>query len=518
MEGATRRATLFLDRMTVVFELDPAQGWLSVLPAVKPSPEARPLAAEVMRVAAPQDESLLAFELRSTEIGKLDLRLVVELLGNRWNAILVETENGTIRAVLNPGRGQSRGLGVGSTYAPPRPTGRLGTEGSLTREQWVEVVGSTTSADRAVILARLAWTSSLNVAELLEPDGFDRWKAMTNPESWGAYLLDGRSGAQPYPVALGATSARRYADLFAAFRAAREESGSTTSLPTASLPHGLERAIERRIEKARRRKGALQRELDTQADPEAVRALGNLILARFGEIPRGAERAELVDFDGAPVEVELDPALSPDRNASKYFERAARVERARLALPGKIRDAEIARERWERLLADAREGKLSAEAIASQLGVEPAPRRSQLVVDPALPYRTFRSSGGLEIRVGRGAKHNDDLTFRHSAPTDIWLHVRQNPGAHVILRWTLDEKPPRKDLAEAANLAALHSPARGSGSVPVAWTRRKHVRKPRGSPPGTVAPDRTETVFVRPDPELLRRLKVEGPDEGPAAP
>ena len=538
-EGATRRTTLFLDRMTVLFELHPAEGWLSVLPAVKPPPEARPLAAEVMRVTAPHDESLLAFELRSTEVGKVDLRLVVELLGNRWNAILFETESGTIRAVLNPGRGQSRGLGVGGTYAPPRPTGRLGTEGALDRERWAEVVGNAlshegtasaedaTTADeagrgpsdarRAAILARVAWTSSLNVAALLQPDGFDRWKAMTSAESWGAYLLERRSGAQPYPVSLGETSARRCADLFVAFRAAREESGSTTSLPTASLSPSLERAIERRVEKARRRGGALQRELETQADPEAVRALGNLILARFGEIPRGAERAELVDFDGTPVEVELDPALSPDRNASRYFERAARVERARLALPGKIRDAEIARERWERLLADARAGKLSAEAIATQLGLEPAARRSKPVVEPALPYRTFRSSGGLEIRVGRGAKHNDDLTFRHSAPTDIWLHVRQNPGAHVILRWTLDEKPPRKDLAEAATLAALHSPARGSSSVPVAWTRRKHVRKPRGAPPGTVAPDRTETVFVRPDPELLKRLKVEGPEDGPGS-
>jgi predicted ribosome quality control (RQC) complex YloA/Tae2 family protein len=177
------------------------------------------------------------------------------------------------------------------------------------------------------------------------------------------------------------------------------------------------------------------------------------------------------------------------------------------------------RDRWERLLADAREGKMTPEAVASELGLGIPTRKSSLVEEPALPYRTFRSSGGLEIRVGRGAKHNDDLTFRHSAPTDNWLHARQTPGAHVILRWNLEERPPRKDLAEAATLAALHSPARGSRSVPVAWTRRKHVRKPRGAPPGTVAPDRTETLFVRPDPELLRRLRVQeaGLDPGPAS-
>jgi hypothetical protein len=518
LESTSRRATLFLDRLTVVFELQPAEGWLSVLPAVKPPPEARSFAGEVIRVASPPDESVLVFELRSTDIGKGDLRLVIELLGNRWNGLLVDAGNGTIRAVLNPGRRQERALGVGEVYTPPRPTGRLGTDRPIEPEQWAEVVGTATEARRAAILSRIAWTSSLNVASLLQPDGPDRWRDMTNMESWGAYLIEGPSGAQPYPVPLGIGGARPCVDLFDAFRAAREVSGTATSPPSAALSPSLERAIERRAEKARRRVGALRHELETQEDPERVRGIGNLILSRFGEIPRGAERATLIGFDGTPIEVELDPSLSADRNASRYFEHAARIERARSALPGKIRDAESARDRWEGLLADAREGRLTPDVVASELGLDPPARKSKPTLDPSLPYRTFRSSGGLEIRVGRGAKHNDDLTFRHSAPTDIWLHVRQNPGAHVILRWTLDERPPRKDLTEAATLAALHSPARGSGSVPVAWTRRKHVRKPRGAPPGTVAPDRTETVFVRPDPELLRRLKVEEPGEDPGPP
>jgi predicted ribosome quality control (RQC) complex YloA/Tae2 family protein len=315
---------------------------------------------------------------------------------------------------------------------------------------------------------------------------------------------------------LDAVNPRSCADLLEAFRTAREESGVAGPMSAASLSPNLERALERRLAKARRRVGALVRQLDTAEDPEAARAVGNLILARFAEIPRGATRALLVGFDGVPVDVELDPTLSADRNASRYFERAARVERARLALPEKIREAEGVRVRWERLLADAREGKVTPEAAAAELGLEAPRKKSKPAQEAALPYRTFRSSGGLEIRVGRGAKHNDDLTFRHSAPTDIWLHVRQNPGAHVILRWNLDERPPRKDLAEAATIAALHSPARGSSAVPVAWTRRKYVRKPRGAPPGTVAPDRTETVFVRPDPALLKLLQVEetGPDPG----
>ena len=111
------------------------------------------------------------------------------------------------------------------------------------------------------------------------------------------------------------------------------------------------------------------------------------------------------------------------------------------------------------------------------------------------------------MRVGRGSKANDELTFKHSAPNDIWLHARHSAGAHVVLRWNGGETPPARDLKQAANLAALHSKARTSGSVPVDWTRRKYVRKPRKSSPGSVQMDRAKTLFVAPDPSLLDRLK-----------
>ncbi len=126
---------------------------------------------------------------------------------------------------------------------------------------------------------------------------------------------------------------------------------------------------------------------------------------------------------------------------------------------------------------------------------------------PALPYRVYRTSGGLEVRVGRGSASNDDLTFRHSRPDDIWLHARDSAGAHVILRWDGKGAPPARDLHAAAVPAAVNSKARTSGSVPVDWTHWKHVRKPRKSPPGTVVPDRVKTLFVEPDLTLPDRLR-----------
>jgi predicted ribosome quality control (RQC) complex YloA/Tae2 family protein len=111
------------------------------------------------------------------------------------------------------------------------------------------------------------------------------------------------------------------------------------------------------------------------------------------------------------------------------------------------------------------------------------------------------------VRVGRGAKDNDQLTFRHAGPEDVWLHARQVPGSHVVLRWSDAGAPPARDLEEAAALAAIHSKARSSGTVAVDWTRRKHVRKPRGAPPGRVMVSHAKTLFVAPDAALEERLR-----------
>jgi predicted ribosome quality control (RQC) complex YloA/Tae2 family protein len=125
-----------------------------------------------------------------------------------------------------------------------------------------------------------------------------------------------------------------------------------------------------------------------------------------------------------------------------------------------------------------------------------------------VPYRRYRSSGGLEIWVGRGAASNDALTFRHAAPHDVWLHARDAAGAHVVLRWPHDELPPARDLEEAAMLAAWHSKMRSSALVPVDWTRRKYVRKVRKGAPGLVTVQRAQTIFARPHADVERALRA----------
>ncbi|RMH12402.1 MAG: DUF814 domain-containing protein, partial [Gemmatimonadetes bacterium] len=250
--------------------------------------------------------------------------------------------------------------------------------------------------------------------------------------------------------------------------------------------------------------------LDEAADPAALRALGDLLLARLHEVPRGAAEVVLTGFDGAPVRVELDPARAPQENAEAYYDRAGRAERAARRLPAELDQARRAAERLDELAERARSGALSATELEAAL--PPPAARDRTPADERLPYRRYRSRGGLEIRVGRGAADNDALTFHHARPNDVWLHARHAAGAHVVLRWDRDEPPPARDLEDAAVLAALHSRARTSGTVPVDWTRRKYVRKPRGARPGSVIPERVRTLFVEPDETRARALEDEAPE------
>ena len=185
--------------------------------------------------------------------------------------------------------------------------------------------------------------------------------------------------------------------------------------------------------------------------------------------------------------------------------------------PVGARPGERAPDAAQRLYADARSKERALASLPARLAAAPpAPRPTQLGTGafrparssaPRPPYRTYRSSGGIAIWVGRGAASNDELTFGAAAPDDVWLHARDAAGAHVVLRWPNADAPPARDLREAASLAAWHSKARGAAVVPVDWTRRKHVRKPRGAKPGTVILREERTIMARPDAALERRLR-----------
>lgn len=510
LDGDRRDLVLFFREHTLLWRLHPTRGWPLLRPPGEPAATDLRLAARVRAVVAPDDERLIRIELLPQRARQRATDLVVELLGNQWNAVVCDAADGRIRHVLVT-RDGARSMRVGATWSPPPASGRAGRAGDLDRDWWTgTVLVAPPDQRRRTLVSEVAWTSPLNAPALLDV-GADAALALhrrlADPDADAEpVVLRTERGLQPYPFPLPGTPSESVASLLDGFERVAAEAGQAAAPePATLLPPGLVRHLDDTLDAARRRATSLEAERETLPDPGALRSVGDLILARFADVPRGRDSVTLSGFDGQPVDVRLDPAKSPQENADACYEEAARADRAARRLPGLVAEAREEVARLEALDARVRAGTVDAEELEAAL---PAQGSAGGSVDdgPSLPYRTYRSSGGLEIRVGRGARQNDDLTFHHSAPDDVWLHVQQAAGAHVILRWGRKEAPPSRDLAEAAVLAALGSKARTSGSVPVVWTFRKYVRKPRKSPPGSVVPDRVRTLFVEPDPAMAERL------------
>ncbi|HEX7240682.1 MAG TPA: NFACT RNA binding domain-containing protein [Longimicrobiaceae bacterium] len=530
-------ATLALDAGEALrFDLHPTRGWTRLVP--HPDGADEELDARVVGVSAAPDERVLVVEMFDPgSFAGTRRRVVVELHTNQWNALVTAGDEERIAAVLRGRDAGERALRIGAPYRAPPPSGRFGA-GETDREDawdaWRTLMGRTAPADRTAAAVRnFAWLSTLSAGPVLGDAArtadeaeleaaFGRWWALRSGEGAGAAILELKRGPQPYPAPLPGVSWRPAASVLAAMEEAAR------AAPPRDAEAGREterllRAARKRLAAAEGRARSLWREMETVGEADRMRRVGDLILANLHLVPAGAASARLPDFDGGQleVEVELDPGLRPHQNAEAWYEKARRRARAEERIPALLEAAEAEAARWrEAVEAAVAEGgalpEWAARALARPAGGGAATAREP--DGPRLPYRVFRTSGGLEVRVGRSSKDNDLLTFGHSAAGDVWMHARSVPGSHVVLRWTDPAPPPARDLAEAAGLAALFSKARTSGVVAVDWTRRKHVRKPRGAAPGSVVPQQVRTVFVEPDPALEERLRPGDPPAPPGTP
>ena len=280
--------------------------------------------------------------------------------------------------------------------------------------------------------------------------------------------------------------------------------------------HDLAERLARRLGKARGLVQGLEARRAAASEIDRLRADGELLKANLPVLRRGLAEVELEDPfapGGPPRRIELDPRLSPRRNYERLFERAKKLERSRATVESEL---EIARKK-ERDLAglldrvratDSRPAEIEAQAIESGV-LEPkqehVPRER---AEPAvrLPYRTFQASRGSEIRVGRSARDNDDLTFRHARGSDLWLHTADAPGSHVVLVLGKGTDPDSEELVDAAHLAVHFSPLRDARRARVHVARRKEVHKPRGAKAGLVQLSGGRILDLRMQPDRLRRL------------
>jgi predicted ribosome quality control (RQC) complex YloA/Tae2 family protein len=507
---------------SLLWQLHPAAGHITAAHGASGEAGRIPLRARtpIVAVSAPPDERIIIVELAA---GKAPpgaaRRIMIELVTNQWNVVATGADD-RIVSVLRERVTHGRELRTGALYAPPGRSARAGTHVPLKYAEWLATVGAVPPGQRLAALPRsVAWTGPLNAAwiigdaDVTDSDAaleraYHRYMRMADAARLTPVLLREPTGWQPYvviePGAAEVMPTLLQAFAEAAVRAEAEPAGA------AEVEQALA-AVAARLEAIERRRQRLEQERAGAADEAArLRLQAGLLLSQLHTVPRGAERVLLDDLMGGSVEVVLDPTAAPADNARRMYDTARRRDRAAARIPALLREAAREVERLEQLAGRIREGAVTPEELVRlqrRGGPQGGARRSEAA---PLPYRVYRTRGGLEVRVGRGSRGNDELTFRHSHRDDIWLHARDAAGAHVILRWgRTDSNPAVSDIADAAVLAALHSRARTSGTVPVDWTRRKYVRKPRKAAPGLVLPERVRTIFVQPDASLAERLRVD---------
>lgn len=272
--------------------------------------------------------------------------------------------------------------------------------------------------------------------------------------------------------------------------------------------------VARARAKLLRRVAAISNDLAEMAASEAAAERARGLLPAAAKAPRGARSLAGTDWaTGERFELALDPAKTARQSLEAIFARARRLRRGAPIAEARLADA-------RRCLAelDSCEAALAAadadvdaidERVRAILPREvrarsgPAPERAAA---RALPYRTFRASSGAKVLVGRGAARNDELTFRVAKPYHLWLHARGVSGAHVVVPIGRGQSCPADLLIDAAHLAAHFSDARGEPLLEVTTALRKHVRKPRGAPPGSVAVERERVVALRVEETRLARL------------
>ncbi len=252
----------------------------------------------------------------------------------------------------------------------------------------------------------------------------------------------------------------------------------------------LERSLANRLDSATQLQRAAAWELE-----------GNLVMSNLPAIERGSARVVLADWDGNEHEITLDPKLSPVENAERLYRRA---RGARDAATRGERGIEKDRRRL-RQFAELLERASRAAGVAELEEIEKNNREIFVMSAEAKApgsaerFRKFEVAGGHEVYAGKNASNNDELTVKFARPNDYWFHARGSSGSHVVLRWNDPKtKPPRDTLRQAASVAAYYSGARGAKMVPVAYTLKKYVRKPKGAAVGAVMMEREEVIMVEP--------------------
>ena len=439
--------------------------------------------------------------------------LVVELMGKHGNAFLLD-ENDTILDCL-------RHIGIGAEALrvclpnvkyEPLPLQDKKDPLAATIEEL-----ATVDSPRSLMNSYMG--ISRQIASMLLPEGLSSEARANHLFNILQSLKEGRlysclvPGIGPVPfVPFGRDDAITYPTLSECYDAWYRERDIHIRMlrETSSLRSTLEHALKRCENKI----SAFSNDLLSIDEEKRLRLYGELLLGFHGERPKGSAAVSVDNYYLYPAEkitVKLDPSLSIQENAARYFKKYQKLKAARAFADGQIENLRQEQLYLQSQLLSLMNCETSddvseiREELIRERYIRPSPVKvlTKAKTSKSTPLH-FLSSTGISIYVGKNNDQNDRLT-RNAPPDATWLHVKDAAGSHVIA----DSKgmPDRQTLLEAATLAVHFSSQKNGVSVPVDYVPKRYVKKPSGSKPGFVIFTNQRTILITPDPELIKALK-----------
>lgn len=494
-------------------------------------------------------DRILYLDFEATnELGDREhLTLVTEIMAQYSNVILVGPDGKIIDSLkrIDPSKSSKRLVLPGQPYVLPPQQDKLDLLDSTIEELVERIRSFQTKSLSSAILSSIMGVSPIvarelafhavgedkHMSEMTEDDFTEleypllNLRAMLSKGEYHPTALIRENGKPfdfsfmditQYGDSFEKTSFDSPSELLDAFYAKRDSMERIAS-KTAALRKFLTNTQER----IARKMGNQQQELERSVDREKLRVYAELINANLYQLQKGSTTYDVENYyeGNKIVHVPADPALSPAQNAQKYYKEYRKTYTAEKKLQEQIaKDTdELA---YLETVQDAL-GRVESESDIAQIRLELVDSgylkeqptkvsrngRKKTVRHPKpLPPIQYESSDGYEILVGRNNVQNDKLSLKTANKLDMWLHTKDFPGSHVIVRNKGGEISDTA-LEEAAVIAAVNSKAKGSQKAPVNYTLAKNLKKPVGAKPGKVIYHTYNTMYVEPDEALADKLR-----------
>ena len=280
----------------------------------------------------------------------------------------------------------------------------------------------------------------------------------------------------------------------------------------------FQKLVKNELNKAENKLVKLDKEIEEAENAELYRRRGDNLMTYQHQFKDRVDAeitvTDIYSENGETITIPLDQRITLVENMQACYKKYDKLKRGREMLLGQRQDCEMSIKYLESIEASllassslAEIGEIHNELVAGGYLREKLKKKNN--DKPASPFR-FTAPDGTVILVGKNNYQNDKLTFKTAAFNDLWLHTKDIPGSHVILR-TGGAEPSEATLLLAASLAVHFSKARGSSTVPVDYVEVRRVKKPSGAKPGFVIFTEQSTLYITPDEETLSPILAQDP-------